>query len=105
MKTTVLRNQNVCRVVIGVPQGHQHIRTIIETKHERLIFQEATIANLVRAYITLKTHPTQLGIELMLKEITGKEGYTRFQLLESLKSSTRIQTEMAQLITNNTQSQ
>jgi hypothetical protein len=102
MKTKVLRNQNICRVIIGVPQGHQHIRTIIETKHERLIFQEATIANIVRAYIILKTHPTQLGVELLLKEITGKEGFTRFQLLESRKPSTEIQTEMAQLITNNT---
>jgi hypothetical protein len=102
MKTKVLRNQNICRVIIGVPQGHQHIRTIIETKHERLMFQEATIANIVRAYIILKTHPTQLGVELLLKEITGKEGFTRFQLLESRKPSTEIQTEMAQLITNNT---
>ncbi len=105
MKTKVFQNHDIIRVVLGVPQGHQHIRTIIETEHERFIFQEATIANIVRAYITQMTHPLQLGVELILKEIDGKEGYARYQLLESLKTSMQIQIEMTHYLEKSSNSQ
>ncbi len=99
MKTKVYRNKDISRVLLGAPASHKHLRTIIETQDERFIFQEATIANIVRAYITLKTHPTHLGIELVSTKITGKEGYARYQLLESGKTAKQIQNEVTQIIT------
>ena len=99
MKTKVYRNKDIRRVLIGAPNSHKHLRTIIETPHERFIFQEATIANIVRAYITIKTHPTNFGIELITATIPEKEGYTRYQLLESGKTSKQVQNEVTQIIT------
>jgi hypothetical protein len=47
------------------------------------VLQEATIANLVRAYITVKTHPTIARVKLKGQRLTGtKEGYAKWQLLE-----------------------
>jgi len=57
-KTRVIRNEEVKQVLIGMPKGHKHIRVYIKLKNgNALIFQEATIANILRAYITVKTHP------------------------------------------------
>ena len=61
MKKTTFRNEDVKRVLVGVPKSRQHMRTVIETVDEQYIFQEATIASIVRAYISLKTHPTLSG--------------------------------------------
>ena len=98
-KTIIFRNNDKSRVLIGAPNSHQHLRTIIETPHERFIFQEATIANIVRVYITIKTHPTHFGIELITVKKTDKEGYAQYQLLESEKTSKQVQNEVTQLIT------
>jgi hypothetical protein len=97
MKTKVYRNEDISRVLIGAPNSHKHLRTIIETPHERFIFQEATIANIVRAYITIKTRPTHFGIELITATKAEKEGYAQFQLLESGKTSKQVQNEITQL--------
>ena len=99
MKTKIYRNKDIRRVLIGAPNSHKHLRTIIETPHERFIFQEATIANIVRAYITINTHPNNFGVELVSTEITEKEGYARYQLLESGKTSKQIQNEVTQIMT------
>lgn len=98
-KTKVFRKKDSSRVLIGAPNRHQHLRTIIDTPHERFIFQEATIANIVRAYITIRTRPTRFGIELITAIETEKEGYARYQLLESGKTSKQVQNEVTQLIT------
>ncbi len=43
----------------------------------------ATIANLVRAYIGVKTHPRKAGVRLSgMKLDERKEGYAAWQLLE-----------------------
>ena len=99
MKTKVYRNKDIRRVLIGAPYSHKHLRTVIETPHERFIFQEAMIANIVRAYITIKTRPTHFGIELISAPIPEKEGYAQYQLLESGKTSEQVQNEVTQIIT------
>ncbi|MEM2122471.1 MAG: hypothetical protein QXE79_02430 [Candidatus Bathyarchaeia archaeon] len=92
-----LRNRDINSIFIGKPTVHNHIRTIMETRFGTIIFQEATIANLVRAYITLKTHPKIRSIALTLKEIDkgeAKPGYARFQLIESEFDTAKIQEEI-----------
>ena len=86
---------------MGVPKAHRHLRALIETKNGALyVFQEATVANMVRAYVTLKTHPSIYGIELINKEYDGdlKEGYARSQLIESGKGSQEVIEEMDKLL-------
>lgn len=80
----VVSNEGVKELIVEIPEGHKHIRTtIILTDGEELTFQEATIANLVRAYITVKTHPVTNRISLKGGRLTRKkDGYAEWQLLE-----------------------
>jgi biotin-(acetyl-CoA carboxylase) ligase len=102
MKVDVIRNQDIRRVLIGIPKGHKHLRICIELKNGiNLVFQEATIANISRAYITLKTHPRIRAQELETKMANVeqlKEGYTKHQLLETSKTYEEIEEELGNLL-------
>ena len=67
-----------------IPEGHRHVRTTIVLRDgKELTFQEATVANLVRAYITVKTHPQLTKIRLTGKRVQSKkEEYAEWQLVE-----------------------
>lgn len=80
----ILRNEDIKELIVKIPEGHKHLRTtIILRDGTELIFQEATIANLVRAYTTVKTHPTIKKVNLKGKKIAErKDGYAEWQLLE-----------------------
>jgi hypothetical protein len=77
------RNEDVKSVVAEVPEGHRHIRTTITfTDGTGITLQEATVANLVRAYVDVKTHPTVARVELSGRRLERrKEGYAEWQLL------------------------
>ncbi|MEN3183975.1 MAG: hypothetical protein ABDK93_03150 [Atribacterota bacterium] len=83
-KALVFRNEDVQSIVVEIPEGHRHIRTtVVLADGTSLTFQEATIANLVRAYITVLTHPTKERVVLRGQSLsTRKEGYAPWQLLE-----------------------
>lgn len=83
-KSLVFRNEDVQSIVVEIPEGHRHIRTtIVLADGTSLTFQEATIANLVRAYITVLTHPVRERVVLKGQCLsTRKEGYAPWQLLE-----------------------
>jgi len=77
-------NEHVRELIAEIPEGHRHIRTrIILQDNTEIIFQEATIANIVRAYVTLKTHPQKVSLKLMGKRLADrKSGFAEWQLLE-----------------------
>lgn len=81
----VFKNDDISGLVTEVPEGHQHIRTTLELKDGRkMTFQEATVAAIVRSYITLKTHPFNSRVVLTLKQLDArKDGYAEWQLLET----------------------
>ncbi len=101
-RVNIVRNEDVIKALIGVPKGHKHLRVCIELKNgTTLIFQEATIANIARAYITLKTHPSVQAQELRMKTLTArqrKEGYATHQLIETPKNSNEVKTELKELL-------
>ena len=79
-----IRNEDIKEIVVEIPEGHKHIRTKI-TLHDatELVFQEAAVANITRAYITVKTHPQKTSVKLKGKQLDEKkEGYAGWQLLE-----------------------
>lgn len=80
----ILRNEDIKELITEIPEGHKHLRTTIVLQDgTELIFQEATIANLVRAYTTVKTHPTIKRVILRGKRLNvRKDGYAEWQLLE-----------------------
>lgn len=77
-------NEDVKELVVEIPEGHRHIRTtIVLMDGTEFTFQEATIANLVKAYITVKTHPVTNRVSLKGEMLTRrKDGYAEWQLLE-----------------------
>ena len=81
----VIRNEDVKELLAEIPEGHKHVRiTIVLHDGNEFTFQEATTANLVRAYVTVKTHPVRRRVRLRQCRIAErKEGYSEWQLLES----------------------
>ncbi len=81
----LIKNEDIREIVIEVPEGHRHLRTTVILKDgTELVFQEATVANLVRAYVGVKTHPARSRARLTgRKLLKRKEGYAEWQLLEN----------------------
>lgn len=103
-KVNAIRNQDIKQVLIGTPKGHKHLRVCIELKNgTKLVFQEATIANISRAYSTIKTHPHIRALELEMKATKIeqlKKGYAQHQLLETSKKHEEIEEELGTLLTS-----
>jgi len=81
----IVLNEEIRGVVVEIPEGHRHLRTTILLQDgQEFTFQEATIANLVRAYINVKTHPTNTTVRLTGQRLpTRKDDFSEWQLLES----------------------
>lgn len=80
----IIHNENIRELIAEIPEGHRHLRiTIVFQDGTEMTFQEATIANLVRAYITVKTHPAKKKITLRGAKLSErKDGYAEWQLVE-----------------------
>lgn len=97
----MVRNEDVKEVLMGTPKNHKHLRICLKIRDKTLIFQEATIANIVRAYVTIKTHPTVKALKLerkVLPEIEIKSGYANHQLIEVDMKENEIEKEITQLL-------
>ena len=79
-----IRNEDIKEILVEIPEGHKHIRTKITLQDgTELVLQEAAIANITRAYITVKTHPQRESVKLKGRQLTDKkDGYADWQLLE-----------------------
>lgn len=86
MSQRILANADIEAIEMGVPAGHRHLRTVLRLSGgEELVLQEATVASLVRAYVSVKTHPQRLGVRLVGRRLAAadkKEGFADWQLLE-----------------------
>ncbi len=80
----IIKNEDIKEITAEIPEGHKHLRTTIVLQDgTELVFQEAAIANLVRAYINVKTHPTSEKIILKGRKLSErKDGYAEWQLIE-----------------------
>jgi hypothetical protein len=80
-----ITNRDVKEIITEIPEGHKHLRTtLIFEDGKSMTLQEATVANLVRSYITIKTHPTLTRTILKrTRPVNRKDGYAEWQLLES----------------------
>jgi len=82
----ILANADIAEIVLAPPPGHQHLRATIKLHSgEEIVLQEATVANLVRAYVGIKTHPQKTSCRLVgreLSEAERKDGFAVWQLLE-----------------------
>jgi len=81
----IIKNEDMDSVLLAVPEGHRHLRLALTTKDgKKVVLQEAAVAAIVRAYVTVKTHPQMRAIKLIsAKPEHLKEGYAADQLIES----------------------
>ncbi len=87
-KFLVFPNESVQRILLGTPTGHKHVRVFIETDETVLVFHEATVANLLRAFVTIQTHPQKTAVELVQqKSDRFRPGFARVQHLEKSGNS------------------
>ncbi|RFA94010.1 hypothetical protein [Pyrobaculum aerophilum] len=71
------------KIVAAIPTGHRHLRMILFFDDGRtVLLTEALAAGIARAYIDVVTHPTRRGVVLCVKEVDGKPGYAKVQLVE-----------------------
>jgi len=79
-----IRNEDIKEILVEIPEGHKHLRTTITLQDDtELVLQEAAVANITRAYITVKTHPQKESVKLKGRQLTDKkDGYADWQLLE-----------------------
>jgi hypothetical protein len=95
----ILRNIDIKRVLIGVPENHKHLRVIIETDQKIIVFYEAAIANIVRGFTIIKTHPIIEALELEARKVEeGKKSFAEIQLIETSKKKEDIIKEINNLI-------
>ncbi|MBI5204026.1 MAG: hypothetical protein HZA11_03820 [Nitrospirae bacterium] len=80
----IIRNEDIKELTAEIPEGHRHLRTTIKLQDgTELVFQEAAVANIVRAYIRVRTHPLTKKVALKGKKLDKrKEGYAEWQLVE-----------------------
>ncbi len=80
----IIHNEDIIEITAEIPEGHKHMRTtIILQDGTEFVLQEAAIANLVRAYIMVKTHPVKRKVTLKGKSLAErKDGYAEWQLVE-----------------------
>lgn len=82
----VIRNEDIESVVVEIPEGHTHIRATVRlVDGTEWTLQEAALSNLLRAFVTVKTHPIKNKIALRRVELGQgemKKGFATHQLLE-----------------------
>ncbi len=98
----IYRNTDIKRVIAFIPPGHVHTRILIETRNgEVLVFQEATIAGVIRAYVNVSLHPQRKAVELVSRTLyphEKKHGFARTQLIESGRSEQDVLEELKNII-------
>jgi hypothetical protein len=61
----IIHNEDIKELIAEIPEGHKHLRTMIVLQDgTEFVLQEAAIANLVRVYIMVKTHPVKRKVTL-----------------------------------------
>ena len=80
----IVINEDIMELIAEIPEGHQHIRTTIKFQDgKEMTLQEATVANIVRAYVSIKTHPVTRRVVMKSRKLDErKSGYAEWQLIE-----------------------
>ena len=95
----IYRNEDVYEILAGIPTNHKHIRLVVRCRDgNTYVFQEATLAAIVRAYIDIKTHPIRRAVKYIGKTGSWKEGYAKNQLIETDEDENEILMEIDEIM-------
>lgn len=88
----LLRNRGVARILVGVPADGTQLRARVESASGDVItLEEATLAALARAYLTVTTDPTRKAVELRAATVVGGDGH---HLLDSGTAEAAIRSQL-----------
>ncbi len=100
-RVRILKTSDVMRVIAFIPPGHRHTRVLIELRTgERLILQQATVDGIIRAYASVALHPSRKACELILRHLSSaerKEGFAKWQLIESERNEDDVMREITEI--------
>jgi len=92
------RNNEVKRVVAFIPSGHTHVRLILELKDQIIILNEATLAAITRAYLSVLLHPLRRAVEMKLVSVPERKAfYAEYQLLETERGEEEVLAEAEEI--------
>jgi len=98
-RVDVYRNSDIDYILMGVPSGHRHLRLVIRAGDRYIVFQEATVAAIVRAYIGIKAHPLRRAVKLVRSRLSNrKDGYAEYQLIEESVAEQDIISELDNIL-------
>jgi len=90
----IIRIDDIKRLIAFIPKEHVHIRILLELNDGSfIVFQQALIDALVRAYVSVSLHPTKYAVELIRKRLdkkTKKPGFVSLQLIESSRNENKV---------------
>jgi hypothetical protein len=95
-----IRNTQVQRILLGIPCNHKHLRAVLElTDGTTLILHEATLASIVRAFLSVKLDPVQDAVEFLGTELAERRvGFAEYQLLMTEKTANQVKTELTTIL-------
>lgn len=97
----VYRNSDIIKIAAFIPPCHKHLRLVVVTKDQIVVFHEATVAAIVRAYINIISHPIKRAVEYVqvkLDKDRKKPSYAEHQLIEGNRSEEEILSELSSLL-------
>ena len=99
-RVKVIRNFQIKRILLGVPLEHKHLRALIELKDgTKIVLHEATVAGMVRAFLTTKFDPIRDAVELAGTELADRRaGFAEYQLLETEKAAEDVRKDLSQVL-------
>lgn len=99
MKVKSPKIEDVEECLLAVPRCHRHLRLALRYGDEVLILPEAVVAVVVRAYLTVQTHPQRRAIHLVAREVpNAKHGFAARQLLEQETPDEEIEKRLHDLL-------
>jgi len=98
----IIKNSDITSALLAAPEGHRHLRLALTTNDgDTVVLQEATVAAIVRAYTTVKTHPAKKVVKMVSAKPAGlKEGYAEDQLIEMDVDDADVVAELTALLKN-----
>ncbi|NPA97542.1 MAG: hypothetical protein GXO32_08085 [Crenarchaeota archaeon] len=101
MPAKLYPNSCVKRILAGIPDGHMHLRLVIELCDQAIVLHEATVAAIVRAYASVALHPKRRAIELRSRRMSKDERkplFAEHQLLETDQIESSLITELEKIL-------
>jgi len=101
MQVDTVHNDDVHRILVGIPENHKHLRAALELRDGRcIILQEAVLAALVRAYVNVETHPERRAARMVgtVDMPRRKADFATYQLIEDGGSDDEIARALGLLV-------